>query len=317
MRLHRYNESDADDWDMCCERSYMSTFIHRRKFLSYHGNRFSDTSIMIMQDDDILGVLPAAQDPVDPSVVMSHPGLTYGGILHDGILRGNRMVEAMEIICSYYADNGFSKFRYKAIPAMYHQAPAQDDVYALFRMNAKCYRCDLSSAINLNNRLKVSSRRQRGVKKAQKNVLDIQEGVEYSSAIWDVLCENLKRKHDAKPVHTLDEITDLYNRFPNEIKFIAGLFDGKVESGIVLFQSQNVWHVQYSATSQKGCDSGGLDALYESCIKSAAEKNIQFFNFGVSTEDMGYNLNVGLYEFKKEFGAGGVIHEFFEIDLEG
>jgi hypothetical protein len=36
---------------------------------------------------------------------------------------------------------------------------------------------------------------------------------------------------------------------------------------------------------------------------------------GISTEQQGTVLNDGLYRFKSEFGGGGVVHEFFEIDL--
>jgi hypothetical protein len=41
----------------------------------------------------------------------------------------------------------------------------------------------------------------------------------------------------------------------------------------------------------------------------------RYFDFGVSNEQGGQILNEGLYRFKMSFGAGGVVHEFYEVAL--
>jgi len=317
MQVLDYNESESARWDDCCQTAYMSTFIHTRGFLSYHGDRFKDMSLLIEQKGELVGVFPAAQDLDDPSMIVSHPGLTYGGILHNGFLRGGKMLNALSQICSYYYSTGYRLLQYKVVPGIYHQVPADDDIYALSRLGARRERCELSSTIDFSNRLKISQRRQRGLKKAKNNQFEIRTGVEYAASIWKVLRENLKRKHGVEPVHTIDEIVLLHERFPKEIKFYAGLLNGSVETGIVIFESANVSHVQYSASSKKGYELSGLDYLYNYCINESCVQGKRFFDFGISTEEQGRFLNEGLYEFKKEFGAGSVIHECYELDLEG
>jgi len=249
-------------------------------------------------------------------MVVSHPGATYGGLVHAGKLRGEQTVEAMGLICRHYRDSGMTSLRYKALPHVYHAAPSQDDLYALFRLGAKRYRCDLSCAIDLSRRLPVSERRKRALKAALKQGVEIHTGMEYAAPIWSVLSDNLARKHGAKPVHTLDEILLLHSKFPQLIEFVAAKHAGEVVAGVVLFHSTTVVHAQYISSSSAGYDLQALDALFEWVIQRAQQGNkARFFDFGISNEDEGRILNAGLYDFKSEFGGGGVVHEFFELAL--
>src|SRR5919197_1305542 len=84
-----FSPADAEAWDQLVQRSINGTFLHSRRFLSYHGDRFRDRSVIFTIGSSlIVGVLPAALDPADEETVVSHPGATYGGIVHDGTLQG-------------------------------------------------------------------------------------------------------------------------------------------------------------------------------------------------------------------------------------
>jgi lipid II:glycine glycyltransferase (peptidoglycan interpeptide bridge formation enzyme) len=48
----------------------------------------------------------------------------------------------------------------------------------------------------------------------------------------------------------------------------------------------------------------------------SADLGARYFDFGISNEQEGRILNEGLYRFKVSFGAGGVVHEFYEVELE-
>ena len=73
----------------------MATFLHTRCFLAYHHDRFRDVSLLLANDREIVGLFPAAVDPGDVRRVVSHPGITYGGLLHSGTLYGERMIDAI------------------------------------------------------------------------------------------------------------------------------------------------------------------------------------------------------------------------------
>jgi len=315
LTVRPYNLDDADTWDEFCKESLQATMLHTRRFLSYHGDRFTDRSLIIEEDNKWVGLLPAAVSTNQDTCIVSHPGITYGGVIHQGGLRGERMLGALEEIRRHYVSLGSTSLLYKAIPTFYHRTPAQDDLYALFRLGAVRTRCDLSSTIDLQHRLPVSERRRRGFKKAIKAGISIKEGRQYLPALWDVLEENLASKHGAKPVHTLAEIENLAERFPVEIRCVCGQLNEHTVAGIVLFVTPTTFHAQYIASSDKGYEISALDFIFEHCIEMATQESRRWFDFGISNEEQGRILNEGLYRFKTEFGGGGSVHEFYDWDL--
>lgn len=316
LHILPYTDALADTWDEMVFQAPMATFLHSRKFLSYHGERFQDVSVLIQDEHgQTLGLFPAAVDPRDSSRVVSHPGISYGGIVHTGKLRGDKMLQSLTTLLGYFREKGFTSLRYKAVPYIYHQLPSMDDTYALFRLKASKYRCDLSSTIDLEHRAKTSERRRRGLKSALKNKIQVTSGEQLAKPLWDVLIENLERKHGTAPVHTLEEITRLHQWFPNAIEFVAGCLDNQVVAGVVLFISPSVMHAQYIASSPTGYETSALDAIFEHCFEIAKARKIRYFDFGISNEQEGQVLNSGLYQFKTEFGGGGVTHDFYELPL--
>ncbi|MDR8401560.1 GNAT family N-acetyltransferase [Paraburkholderia sp. USG1] len=309
-----YSEDLAPAWDEFCSPAMNATFLHTRRFLAYHGNRFEDVSLIMMEAGSIVGVMPAAFVGENRHVVVSHPGLTYGGVVHQGRLSGTRMIDAIGAVRTYYAAQGCTKLIYKAVPYIYSDMPAQGDLYALFRYGALRTRCDLACTIDLNHRLPMSERRRRGLKKATE-VVTLADDPANLQELWTVLEQNLARKHAAQPVHSLVELKSLLNLFPKEIQIRCARINGCVEAGAVFFNSRGAWHAQYIASSERGYQVSALDAVFDSAIREAAEAGVRYFDFGTSNEEGGAVLNDGLYRFKQEFGGGGVAHEFYELDL--
>jgi hypothetical protein len=315
ISVRPYFDEDSYEWDSFCTQANQATLLHTRRFLSYHGDRFTDCSLLIENDGCLSGVFPAAVHPQHDNIVVSHPGATYGGIVHSGELRGERMLDTMVAIFKHFARQGFVKLNYKVVPSFYHRRPSQDDLYALFRLGAVRPRCDISSTIDLVNRSKFSERRRRGLKKALKSGVAITSGTKCLPAFWDVLSENLERKHGVTPVHTLAEMALLLERFPENIHCICGTFKEQIVSGVLLFSTPTADHAQYISSSDRGYELSALDLVFDHCISNAIRMGKQWFDFGISTESGGKILNEGLYRFKTEFGAGAFVHEFYEIDL--
>ena len=296
--------------------SVNGTFLHTRRFLSYHRDRFDDRSLVITgSKGQLRGVLPAAVVPGRPSTVLSHPGLSYGGIVHDGSLRGQVMLSVFETIAAHYRGEGFETIRYRAIPSIYHREPAADDLYALHRLQATRYRCDLSATVDLQARRPVSHGRRTGLARATKvGVLVTDEWDEAVGAFWEILAGNLKR-HDATPTHSLEEIETLHRLFPDDIRLLVARLDGDVVAGTVIFDTGRVSHTQYLASSDAGREAAALDPVIDEALQRAERLGCRYLDFGISTEDEGRCLNDGLQTFKLSFGAGAVVFEHFEIGL--
>ena len=70
----------AEEWDAFVRTSKNGTFLHERRFMDYHADRFSDCSLMIYEDNELVALFPANWD-ANEFVLYSHQGLTYGGLL--------------------------------------------------------------------------------------------------------------------------------------------------------------------------------------------------------------------------------------------
>lgn len=304
-------------WDAFVRDAPTSTMLHTRRFLSYHGERFRDCSLVIRDDKGrIVALFPAAQCNGDESTIVSHPGATFGGLLCSERCRGEGVVRALQEVAGFYLRHGHSRLLYKAVPYIYHVRPFQDDLYAIFRLGGRRVRCDLSACIDLGNRGKVASRRKRGYKKAEKCNVHISEEGDHVAELWEVLKDNLQRKHGLSPVHSLEEIRLLQARFPDDIHFVTAHVERSVVAGVVIFDARMVSHAQYIAASVEGYQFSALDKVFEYCIDRAKERGKRYFDFGNSNEQEGLVLNAGLHQFKTEFGAGAVVHEFYELTLE-
>ncbi|MGI8860441.1 MAG: hypothetical protein ACR2HO_09880 [Rubrobacteraceae bacterium] len=76
-----------------------------------------------------------------------------------------------------------------------------------------------------------------------------------------------------------------------------------------------VAHVQYSASNALGNAVAAQTVVMDYAIEKSGELRTRYFDFGISNERGGEVLNEGLYGFKAGFGAGGVVHEFYELGL--
>jgi Acetyltransferase (GNAT) domain len=315
INVTAYSAADAVAWDELVGEAPMATFLHSRRYLGYHEHRFADRSLLLQDSrGKLVGLFPAAVDPGEEQRVVSHPGITYGGLLHAGALGGRAAVEALSAISDYYSWEGYGSLRYKAVPPIYHRRPAADDLYALTQLGARLYRCDLSSAIDLTERGRPSSRRRRGARKAQEHRVEVTVDADALEELWRVVEENLAMRHGVRPTHTTEDMRLLMGLFPDSIHVIAARLDGAVVAGVVLFITPRVVHTQYIASTEKGRDVAALDAAIEHCIELASAAGARFFDFGISTESEGRVLNPGLHTFKSEFGGGGVAHLFYELE---
>ena len=134
---------------------------------------------------------------------------------------------------------------------------------------------------------------------------------------YNLLVENLQ-KFDAKPVHTYDEILDLFhNRIPDNIEFYGCYYQDKLVSGSMVFIfNEGVFHTQYLAASQSHLNLFPNNYMDGNMIHIAKERGMRYFSFGISTENHGQILNRQLAQFKEGFGTTYSINRTFFKKLE-
>lgn len=311
--IKRYNgEHDQKEWDLFVKNSKQGTFLLERSYMDYHSDRFHDHSLMIYKNDKLYAILPGNEAD---HTFYSHQGLTYGGLITNSKATADDVCKVFAQINQYLKQQGFQKVIYKSVPRIYHQLPAEEDLYALFKeCRAQICARNISAVIDLQHPLKWYNIRKQGAKKATSQGIRIEYSEDYNN-FWELLSTNLMQTYHAQPVHTLEEIRMLHERFPENIKlYVALQEDGKMLGGTLLYITPQVVHTQYISASEEGKQKHALDALFLRLIQHEY-KDCLFFDFGTSNEDGGKILNTSLIYQKEGFGGRGVVYDTYEWEL--
>lgn len=278
--------------------------------MEYHADRFKDHSLMFYRKNRLIGLLPAN---LKDGELQSHGGLTFGGVTAGVHTKTVLTLQIFEALTRYCRKNGFKTVYYKPVPYIYHSVPANEDLYALFRFNAKLAARNASSCIYLPGRQSFSDGRKYCIKKAQKNGLTVKQTQDFD-VYMHLLKQTLNSRHHVNPVHTAEEMKFLAGCFPNNIKLFACYSGERMLSGLLIYESRNVAHVQYAASSEEGMNLSAQD-LVEDYLISTYYKDKLYYDFGISTEKNGQVLNEGLIARKESFGATSVMYDHYVIQL--
>jgi hypothetical protein len=308
----KYSRPYFDQWNDFIGKSKNGTFLFHRNFMDYHSDRFEDFSLLVLEGEKIVTVLPANRVGKE---LHSHQGLTYGGFICTEKIRQAPMIAIIKQVLQFLHENKIEKVHIKEVPQIYHKLPSQEPEYALFLAGAALTRRDTLSVRDASSQIKVSANRMEGVKKGIANAFEVKEKHDFSEFWNTVLIPNLRKRHNASPVHNLEEIMRLKQLFPKNIRLFVVEHQGRIAAGTVLFETDTVIHAQYISSTEDKNELGSLDFLYHQLITDvfAAKK---YFDFGISNEQQGSKLNEGLIFWKESFGARTIVQDFYTVATE-
>lgn len=309
FKIEKFSYEKRQVWDDFIKKSKNGNFLHLRDYIDYHAHRFDEQSVIVMKKDDPVAIFPC--NKIDGKI-FSHSGLTYAGLIYGNNLHAADVLEIFYNLVDYYKQMDITSILYKCIPHIFHKYPAEEDLYALFRLGAKNYRRDISSVIQLDKRIKFSDSRKCTIRKSTKLGIEIREGDfidEYHGLLTQVVA-----KFGSEPVHSSQELHLLKSRFPENIRLFGAFKGENLLSGTIVYDFGHVVHTQYLATSEEGRGVGALDFVLGHLIENTFS-NRRYFSFGVSTENDGRYLNEGLIFQKEGFGARGVVHDAYELNI--
>ncbi len=238
-------------------------------------------------------------------------GLTYGGLILSNSCKSVLVLEIFSNLITFLKKNKIKKLIYKVIPHIYHKLPAEEDLYALFRNNAKIFRRDVSSVIYKDCKIKFDRSRKRGVKNAIKSKVIVKETDDFHS-MYNIIKDVLGSRFNKSPVHSAAEMKLLSQKFPNEIKSYACYHEEDMVTCAYIYITDSVVHAQYVYASEKGRELDSNNLMYDFLINNEFI-NKKYFDFGISTEDEGLYLNEGLICQKEMFGGRSVVYDQYEL----
>ncbi|MCH2228050.1 MAG: GNAT family N-acetyltransferase [Candidatus Caenarcaniphilales bacterium] len=310
LEIKHYNKSLKDEWDDFVSSAKNSSFLFLRDYMDYHSDRFQDYSLMFYEESKLLALIPAN---ISDDIVYSHQGLTYGGLIVNHEIKTIKYKSIFEELIKYLKQSTIKKLIYKSLPHIYHSIAAEEDIYLLFTHNAELIKRNISSSIKLNNKVKFSSRRIRGIKKAEKNNLNIVKNHSLND-FYSILEKILKEKHSVRPVHSISELENLKEKFPENIHLYSCYQEQECLAGVIIYETKEVAHAQYIAASELGKELGALDLLFNQLINNDFNHK-SYFDFGISSVADGKTLNEGLINQKEEFGARAIVYDAYEIPI--
>lgn len=311
FEIVRYTVDKAKEWNQFVAESKNGTFLFDRHYMDYHSDRFQDYSLMFYRDGGLYALLPANRED---NILWSHRGLTYGGIIMNAGSTAARIQQLFRELNDYLRADGFIKVVYKPVPHIFHRIPSEEDIYSLFSVcDAKLIDRSISSTLILQYPLKWHRDRRYGINKAKAHDVTVDESQDLKG-FWEVLTFNLRNKYDSCPVHSLEEIELLHDRFPQQIRLFTASKDGKVLGGTVLYITSTVVHTQYISANLEGKQWRVIDALFDYLLHECDWQQ-RYFDFGTSNEEDGRILVEPLIYQKEGFGGRGICYDWYEWTL--
>lgn len=315
IHIKKYDETRKENWENLLSCSVNGTFLHSRSFMDYHSDRFQDASVMVYEDEECVGIFPANYD--NSVKVISHGGLTYGGLIVKFDAYSKDVLMYLSAIMNFFNREGVSFLHIKLVPDFYHKSIRQDIEYGLTLAEGKIIKNDLTCVVDLSGGIDISrqKRRIRGAENARTNNVEIKETSNFDEYWNKVLIPNLKQRYGVKPVHTLDEIECLYKKNKGFIRQFNVYLNNEIIGGTTIFETRTTAHAQYISSTVKGRNLGALDYLFMHLIDEVF-KHKKYFDFGRVNEESVKKLNIGLLDWKEGFGSRGFVQRHYAVETK-
>lgn len=278
--------------------------------MDYHSDRFTDRSLVACdRSGRIVAALPAN---IGGDTLHSHQGLTYGGwILPKRHFSLMSMLELWDSSLELMRQSGIMRLVYKPVPHIYHTMPAEEDLYALFRSGARLESRLMTSAVDLTSPVEYSKNTIRRLKNENKTAINTPI---HLSSFWSILEHLLSKKYNTHPTHTLEEITKLRERFPDNIILVTVEDGGEILAGALFYRTRGVMHLQYAASTSRGREENVFPKLYRHVMDHLCD-GCRYLDFGTSAAPSASGINEGLIQQKYSLGGRAVVCDTYTLKL--
>lgn len=307
-----YQSTAVEAWDSCVSDARNGFFIFQRAYMDYHQDRFRDHSLMFVKNGQPpIAVLPANR--AGDSLV-THGGLTFGGLLASARCRLGEIQEMFARVVDHMRSNGLKRLVYRTIPHIYQQSPGDEDVYALEQLGARVCDTKVSCAMKIGCGPGFRASRRREVTRARNAEVVVSQSDEIAP-FMGVLNECLTDRYATTPVHSLEEMSLLHARFPENIQAWTAKINGRIAAGLMLYRDCPCTRVQYAASTAEGRACSALDLIYHHIIRNVLSAG-SWLDLGASMRPGDGLLNESLMFYKESLGSRTLLYRTYVLDID-
>jgi len=327
ITIKKYNKNFAEQWDKFVNISNNGTIFQTRKFLNYHIHRqFNDYSLMVYKNKGLVAVIPGACVVKNKKkIYYSHPGTSYAGFVIKLDLNFVLINEIIKSLDSYLIKKKFHQIFLINSPNIYwrHENQSLDYLLQWNKYQIKeIYISHVSRIAHCKTVATLLSKRKRRyiVNDSQLNNFTFRKINNHNELIdLYVLLEKTKKKFNAKPTHSIKELSQLYSLFPDDIVIYISRFEGNIVGGFVIFHTTKKTSLIFYNIIDDTMTESQLSALQlYNCMKICKKRGSDVVDFGVShtpEQDNPLDPKFSLIQFKEQFGAKGIMRIAYQKEL--
>ena len=309
-----------DQWDRFVYQSVNGTIFHTCQFLSYHPKgRFEDASLIFRQEAELFALFPATRGNWDGyDTLWSHRGASYGGFVYREGLSIKNAYELVEKLIEYARRERIKRIVLTLPPIIYNRRLSNYIDFALIQHGFQYLKREVSSIVSLEENInlnvaKFKPSNRTAFRRAQKLGVVVRESQDYAN-FYKILKKNLKIRHGVQPTHTLEELVQLKDLFPEKIHLFGAYLADEMVAGVVMFDcNPQVSLAFYISHNEERQECRGVNLLFYEIIKRCIAQGFKFLDFGIFTVNM--EPNFGLARFKEGFGSSGILRDTLYLDL--
>jgi hypothetical protein len=315
VKIVEASARQLESWDDRVAQSINGTIFHTRRFLGYHGERFSKTERFLVALDGQsvkAQITLTVEDDQGERIARSPYGGSYGSFV---FLDFPTFAASQELVLSfndYLRDEKVARLVMTPPIACCARDALDTFYFSLLTNGYRSVNRDLSSVVNLHSgdvTAAVSSRARNMSRKALARDVTVRQG--NLGDFWHVLQLTFGR-HGTQPTHDLDALKYLSSELPDRIYFdIAYDNKGEALAGIGYFViNSRVNSSFYLCQDPFRAEDQALSLLIMHALERSQEAGYSYFDFGTSTVGMVPRENI--FRFKESYSKTGMFRETFQ-----
>ncbi|MBK9735173.1 MAG: hypothetical protein IPO92_09490 [Saprospiraceae bacterium] len=293
MNVVRYHSELKDDWDKFVRNSNTPLFIFERTFIEYHGDRYLDHSLLVYKNGLLVAVQPACE--IDFQLI-SHRGLPFSDVITKLRKEWFDIDDIINAILNYCRIKNIKKIEITLCPNMYKNVSSEETTYFLRKNDFVFCNQKLSAIISLKDI--VESKLNLKVSKVFFQKSEIVFNSNDFESFNNMISNNLNQKYQSKPVHSLNELVYLKEKFSDQIDLVLAKSNNVIVGAVLLFKLGQVIKCQYLTSTVNNAS----DFMISQIILKY-RKDYFYFDLGTSNSIGENEINLKNLAFKCKLGG--------------